>query len=340
MMKRKISRFFCSIVFILSYISANAQEHPVVVRMLNEGIALHKEGKFSEAIELYKKALKFDKNSSAVTYELAYAAFENNDYKTAAKYARKHLKNDSAALPDSYRILGKSYVELKKDKKASAVYQSALDKFPHNTDLKRSAAVNMLKLNNFKQAGEYIEQAILENPSEPANHTMFGNIANAQNYHLKSLLSLYFSLLLEPKGERAALGVKMIKEQLNMDASDTLHLKLKLRQHSDTAMFHLQIFMKVLNRYVQKHLTIENEYERFAQINAFLFDKIAEKYQYNSGFVWDYYISFFLQLKNAALIETMSYYILQSETEAKTFLDSHPQKRKALEAIIQDFLSE
>jgi len=326
--------------FLIATGSLFAQEHPVVVRLLNKGVELHREGKLDDAIGYYEKALGFDKKSPALYYELAYANYENEDYRSAVKAAKKQLKYDTLAHVDVFRILGKSYVELGKLKKANSVYQKALEKHPADADLLRSASVNYLHQKKYKEAQKLIERAIKAQPADPANHAMYGNITLAQNYHLESLLSLYFSLLLQPKGEKAELGIDMLKEQLNMNLSDTSQIKTKIGYNSDEDLFHLQFFIKVLNRMVLDKTELKSEQERLVAINEMLFDKIEERYQYQSGFVWDFYISFYLQLKKARLIPAMSNYILQSDTSsaAVSWLDMHAQKQRVLEALVADYV--
>lgn len=74
------------------------------------GIALRRKGRFKEAIEEYKKALKVDSNDEVLYYNIGRAFMQDNNNASAAKAFRKALKIDPD-FADAQKMLEKLQAE-------------------------------------------------------------------------------------------------------------------------------------------------------------------------------------------------------------------------------------
>src|SRR5688500_8186720 len=74
-------------------------------QLITEGIALHDQGKYNEAITKYREALEIDSKSALANYELAYAAFLNKQYDTAIKYSNITLDINTSNQHETYIVL-------------------------------------------------------------------------------------------------------------------------------------------------------------------------------------------------------------------------------------------
>ena len=103
------------------------------------GIALRGQGKWREAIENYKNALRISPDDEGLHYNMGMAYFDGGDKRMAAKCFDKALENN----PDFYKAsegvamnLGTLYSELRKYEKALPCFESALRINPGNATAK------------------------------------------------------------------------------------------------------------------------------------------------------------------------------------------------------------
>jgi len=60
-----------------------------VQTLIDEGVALHDQGQYQQAIDKYKEALKLDSNSVTAIYEMAFSYFSLKDYDETEGLCRK-----------------------------------------------------------------------------------------------------------------------------------------------------------------------------------------------------------------------------------------------------------
>lgn len=337
---KKYMKIILFLISTLFAISALAQEHPLVVRHLNRGVELHKKGDYSKAIEEYEKALRFDKKSGSVYYQLAYAYYSYKDYDKAVKAAKKLRKLGDKWHYDADLILARSYEESGAVTRSIAVYKEILKSRPDDFEALYGLSVCYLKEGKLNLAEEYSIRAVEVNAQSASAHLMFSNVSQASNLPASSILSAYFFLLIEPDSERAQVAIDMIKEEFRMvERSSTEPKRLDVRV--DTAMNSVELLIPFIDFYVKTEKPSLSINERFSEINARLFEELSKKYNSQKRFVWAYYVGFFLQLKNVGLLETMSYYIMQKDNpkEIKEWLGKNEEKVSVLKALVKDYIT-
>ena len=91
-----------NIILILSIVlfSLPLMSQENVEALVKEGIQFHDQGKYDEAIQSYKKALKIDPNSPLVHYELAMTYMYSKDYQKSIDHSDQVIKLDK-----DYRLM-------------------------------------------------------------------------------------------------------------------------------------------------------------------------------------------------------------------------------------------
>ena len=96
-----------------------------VATLLENALRLHRQGAISEAVHLYTEALRIDPGNADACYYLATASYRQNDFQTAADWARQVIA--SAPLDArAHRLLGMTWLRLGRLPEALAILDEAI----------------------------------------------------------------------------------------------------------------------------------------------------------------------------------------------------------------------
>lgn len=126
-------------------------------------------GKIDESITILEQEKKNDPNRFDYSYELAYAYYLKTDFKKSISILEK-VKNHQFVTDRLYQLLGNSYDDIKKPKKAIDIYKSGLKKFPNSGNLYLELGVMYLNDKDLNTSLSYFEKGIEVTPSFPSNY--------------------------------------------------------------------------------------------------------------------------------------------------------------------------
>lgn len=136
---------------------------------LREAINLMDSGKIDESITILEQEKKNDPNRFDYSYELAYAYYLKNNFKKSISILEK-IKNHQFVTDRLFQLLGNSYDNIKKSKKAIDIYKSGLKRFPNSGNLYLELGVMHLNDKDLNVALSYFEKGIEVAPSFPSNY--------------------------------------------------------------------------------------------------------------------------------------------------------------------------
>lgn len=136
---------------------------------LNEAIKLMDSGKVDESIALLENCRKIEPERFDYPYEMAYAYYLKSDYKKSIKILEA-IENHKSVTDRLFQLLGNSYDNIKKPKKAIAVYEKGLKKFPNSGNLHLELGVMHLNDKDLNGALSYFEKGIEVDPTFPSNY--------------------------------------------------------------------------------------------------------------------------------------------------------------------------
>jgi tetratricopeptide (TPR) repeat protein len=136
---------------------------------LNEAIKLMDSGKVDESIALLEDCKKFEPDRFDYPYEMAYAYYLKSDYKESIKILEK-IENHKFVTDRLFQLLGNSYDNIKKPKKAIEVYERGLKKFPNSGNLYLELGVMHLEDKDMNVSLSYFEKGIEVDPTFPSNY--------------------------------------------------------------------------------------------------------------------------------------------------------------------------
>jgi Tfp pilus assembly protein PilF len=321
-----------SIFWLLALLPFASLGQSTVKEFINKGVALHDEGKYTEAIENYKKALQLEKDNLEANYEIALSYTSMKDHKTAIEYADKLIDSKTDFVGKGYHLKGMNLDYMGKPKEAISAFKKGIKNAPDYTTLYYSLAITSYQQKDAETAEEALHNGILKNPLHVNSHRMLGIIK--QNERPKSLLALYNFLLLEPTGKRANEIYNMVLAQhkIGVEVEDDSNIKIyvDLDNHDEFSAAEMMLSMMEASKSLDENKN-KSDFELFSE-NTRSFFKILGELKANEkrkGFWWDYYVNFFYSIaQDDDLYNAYIHYISQdmNYTAVETWLQNNEDK--------------
>jgi antitoxin component YwqK of YwqJK toxin-antitoxin module/Tfp pilus assembly protein PilF len=171
--------------------------------LLEEGVRLHQEGKYKEAIEVYNKIGPADTNYILSLYEKAYACEADSQYARGMQYCEEALaaKQDLKRLPGILNLYGMLFDDMQKYERALQLYDSTISLYPSYSFPYINKSVTLLKLKEYAKAEQLMQQAILMDPYNATFHFQLGATALSQGKVVPAFLAFSTSLFISPEGK-------------------------------------------------------------------------------------------------------------------------------------------
>lgn len=316
-MKKTIKTILIFTVFICkAYGQSNELQN-----FVDQGVKLYDNGDYKGAIEQYKNALKIDKKSDLVNYEISLTYTALKEYEKAIEHSENVISNKKDYVDQAYIIKGSALDLLGKSKEAIKTYKVAIKEYPNNHLLYYNLAYTSYNLKEYKDAEGALQIALKIKPSHASSHLLLGYVMSDQGNRVKSLLAVYNFLLLEPKGNRAKSANELLNYELQkgVKKENEKSTTITLTDNKESDEFRaaeLMLSFLEASKSIEKNEN-KTEYELFADNTKSFFSVLGELKKDNRGFWWNYYVDFFYAMTNDNHIETFSYYINQSKEDEK-----------------------
>lgn len=120
---------FAIFAFTALLVSAQEERQEQINKLLGQGVELHDEGRYDEAIKLFNKALKIDPKNATAIYEKAYTLYCQGKKADARKLLEKGIKTAEGDKFAMYELLGTVYDVEGEPLKAIETYELALNEY-------------------------------------------------------------------------------------------------------------------------------------------------------------------------------------------------------------------
>ncbi|HYD89964.1 MAG TPA: tetratricopeptide repeat protein [Flavobacterium sp.] len=179
--------------------------------LIKEGVALHDEGNFEQAIKAYQKVLAIEKDNLEAKYEIALSYTGMKEHTKAIEYAEELIKSKTDYVAKGYHLKGMNLDYSGKKKEAIAAFKKGIKASPEYTTLYYSVAITSMAIEEYKDAEKALKDGLEINPNHAASNYMLAVLH--QDERSKSLLALYYFLILEPEGQRSNAAYNLILSQ-------------------------------------------------------------------------------------------------------------------------------
>lgn len=329
-MKRTILFITLSIVssLLLLYGQSAAAEE-----LIGEGVELHDEGKFKEAIEKYNEALTIDPNSILATYELSLSYLALQDYENASRYSTEVINSDNKQLSSgAYAVKSEALAGMDKVDEAIALLQEGLIKNGDEYLLHFNLALNFYNKTDVGKALEHVKRAIDLDKTHSGAFLLNAHALNDKGLWVQSILSYQMFLLLEPDSKRSKnafeemLYLMQIKKPEEPAAPGSFIQQQMMRNQPDSVLHTEKIppltIEEGLNRNLVYHAittTLNSLHNSSDEHDGFTLFKtvnreimhilIRESKGAKEGVFWTFYIPFFSHIAESEYYDTFCRYI-------------------------------
>ncbi|OCX51822.1 hypothetical protein BEL04_17580 [Mucilaginibacter sp. PPCGB 2223] len=295
-MKAVIARLFFT-VFALCCICLQAigQSNDLI----KEGITLHNQGKYAEAIDKFNEVLKTDPENGYANYEIAFSLYASKKPQDAIPHLEKAVRSDNKSLSvTAYCLLASIYDDANQSQKAIETYGEAIKLDPAYPQIYYNLGLAYFRNRQYTEAENSAIEAIKHNPKNASSQRLYALVCFHQNKRANALLGFCSFLMLEPAGPRAAETYGNIQHIMQggvlTDAKGNTAITLSPQQDKEINALNLGISLTVKSAQAKK-LTGADLLEYELKNIFTLIGQLSEK-KTDKSFFDDFFAGYFYKL--------------------------------------------
>lgn len=312
-----------------------AQQQVAAEKLVQEGIQLHDKGDYDGAIKKYDAALILDEANLLALAEKALSLLTTKKFDESVKVCKTAIRNHpgEAQLNTVYLTYGNALDELKQTDKALSIYDEGIKKFPTFYQLYFNKAITLERVQKHDESLACLQKSASLKPNHPGSHNLIGRIQFDNNQRIPSLMALCRFMTLEPLTDRAKENLKSIQILMKGNVEKTGDKSITINVDPATLAKPKENSFSTQELILSADAALDNDQKNVNKtaVEQFIrkFDHICaslkESKAINSGFYWDYYAPYFIDMKDKQMIETFTYVSFASADmkDVSTWLNSH-----------------
>ena len=170
--------------------------------IIEEGVKLHDEGKYREAIKVFDRITSADSNYVLALYEKGLSAYADSAFNQALVYCEQalKLKVDREREPQLYNLYANVVDRMGNTQRAMGIYDSAIQKYPAYTSLYIDKAISFINTKEYDKAETVLTKALLQDPYAAGLHYYYGIISVNKGDMVPAILAYCTYLMTAPNG--------------------------------------------------------------------------------------------------------------------------------------------
>ncbi|WP_018626709.1 tetratricopeptide repeat protein [Niabella aurantiaca] len=339
--------------FLLAVLNVSGQDSVRVKTLMMEGIRLHDQGRYADAIKKYDEVLTADPANIVARYEKAYSLMASKKYEEAIALSREIIENkqaDTRMVGNAYSTWGSALDEQGEHKKALKIYNEGIKRVPAYNMLNYNKAITYLRMNDTDAGILELEESISKNPGHRSSHFMLGRVMLLKSNKIAALLPYMTYLLLDNKTKRAedALGVVrgLVEGGVKKTDSGSYHIPVSLgalkktgkKPSADTDFESMELLFELGAATAFSKTKDMLPADRFASRLVSFIGQLAAQKGHN-GFYGKFYLPFFNGLHEQQLAESFAHHIFSPSGNVmnEVWIQDHRQQMERLGAWTQAY---
>ncbi|NCD71854.1 tetratricopeptide repeat protein [Mucilaginibacter agri] len=310
-------RLLMSLLLCCGYFSARAQTS--AGDLIKQGIELHNQGNYTEAINKFNEALKIEPENGYANYEMAFSYYALKKPDDAIGYLNKAIKTDNAKLKvAAYSLLASIYDDNKQPQKAIDTYNEAIKINPDYPQIYYNLGIAYSRAGKYPEAEQAAIDAIKHNPKDPSSQRLYGLVTFHQNKRVNALMGLCSFILLEPTGTRAAEAYGNIQHILQggilKDANGNTSISLSPKDDQQTSTLNLSLSLIAQSASSKKLSSMDLLEYQLKNIFTMAGELAAKKT--DKTFFDKFYVDYFYKLAQTNYMPAFAHTIALTDTKA------------------------
>lgn len=318
------------------HFGATAQNATPASDLIKEGVALHNQGKFAEAIDKYNEVLKTDPENEYANYEIAFSLYASKKPQDAIPHIQKAAKSTNTSLSvAAYSLLASIYDEGHQSQKAIETYNQAIKINPDYPQIYFNLGVAYFRNQQYAEAENAAIEAIKHNPKNASSQRLYALVTFHQNKRANALLGFCSFLLLEPTGQRAAEAYGNIQHIIQggvlKDDKSNASIAVSAKDDKETSTLNIGISLIVQSSAQSKKLSgadlLEYQLKSIFTLAGQLSEKKTDKSFFDKFFA-DYFYKLAQSNNMPAFTHTVT--LIDSKTDNAKWAKEHTAEINAM----------
>ena len=318
-------------------------------QLIAEGIELFDQGEYEAALTRFNSAIQLDSTNLTAQYEKAYTEMALQENASAKKSFQRCLEiadPEDETLGLVYSSYGSLLNIEGSSRKAVDIYDQGLEKFPNFYLLHYNRALALVKLGDNPMALSSFEKGVLNKSGHTSSQIGVGILNAQEGKRIPAVMAFSRFLMLEYEGQRANQALDQLDQILQGNVEKTGRKSVTINIHpedassgeseetvNDFGVINMSLDLMSALDY-DKEYKKETEPERYLRKMSLVIEMLEEQKEKNSGFYWEYYAPYFIQLKQKGHLEALSYVVYSSRSgdnkKSQKWIEGNLNKIKAL----------
>lgn len=299
--------------------------------LIDEGVELHDQGKYKEAIAKYNEALSSDQQNVHALAEKAYSQMGMGEYKAAIATCKKALKiktEDKEALKLIYITYGNALDLAGKPKDAVKIYDKGLKEYPGFYSISYNKGITLSGIKDWDGAIECFQQSAQARPNHSSTFLALGRMSVFKEQNIPALLSYLRFHIIEPDSPRARDNFKFIQELMFFNVQKTGDNSISISLPSES-LEEMGSENKTVNSFRSIELILSmqsaldlgknqgelSDVERFEKKLNSMFISLDESKKGNSGFYWEFLAPYFMELSKNNYEDVLAHLVFSNQED-------------------------
>jgi len=311
-------RYLLVLLLQVGFCVAQAQDSQVD-KLLKQGNALFDHELYEDAINKYKQVIAFDKDNEQAHYELAYTYLSIRNWDDALYYCRLTLDFEGDYWLDAILIYGNVLNNKGNSKQAIREYKKALKQYPKEALLHYNLAMSYEKAGDYESAENAVVKSLKIDKAHLPSHRLLSALMKKKGEGLKSMLPLYYCLLIEPDDVKKQEIISELQVQWYVAQVQRKKANVPISKHS--SLSGLTVAESKLND-ISRVASLTYPEEPFTLVNQTieLLTMLEEVQTGELDFFDIQYVDFFTMLHRAGHTESFSYFICSASYNPEVLL--------------------
>lgn len=319
-----------TLLLLLFFSGVYSQNQVDAEKLVNEGVALHDKGDYVGAIDKYSKALELDKDNLLALSEKGMSLNSAGKYDEAIKLSKQAiLDHSNKDLKNIYVNYANALDHLKRTEEALMIYEEGIQKYPNYYQLYFNKGICYINLNRYSDAILCFQKSLTVNPKHASSLNAIG-ILETKNSRIPAILAFSRFLIVEPQTSRSKKNLENLQNLLMQGVTQTDQKSISInidvgilhnstgntnKKENDFSVTDLILSMDAALDFDKKNVD-KTEVEKFIRKFETICASLNEVKKDNFGFYWEYFVPYFIEMKNKKLIEPFAYIVfVDSGTE-------------------------
>lgn len=315
---------------LLSFITPSIFAQKTVESLVKQGIELHDNKKYKEAIKKYSEALEMNPKAEDAVYEMAFSYLELGEYDYVNKLTEILRRSDNRELQvGAVGLKSEALANQNKTDEAIKLLKTSIAELGDEYLLHFNLALNYYKKKDIENARFHVRKAIDANKTYSEAFLLNAYITGDMGLWVRSILSFQMFLLLEPDSERSQNAFQEMLQlmQIVEQGKDTVQRSFyqiqtgiapkpkteKVNLSNQDGLDRNELYKEIQEtlQELKKSNPKADELDKFKAVNKALLQALdkQQKNAKSTDTFWTFYVPFFTQIEKSKYYEAYTHYI-------------------------------